>query len=154
MEANISQKNKFEMLQKHSKNTDTIFGIKKRYAPAIIILILVFLFWSKIKSALAKIKLKLNPKGSIDVTNQITNVDFFQVASEIYAAHYKNDWFGITEDEQAAYNALIRNPPQSFDQISNAYTAVSEGKNLTTDINKFWNNELKAQFQAWLASGN
>jgi len=39
-------------------------------------------------------------------------INLGQVAQEIYDAFYNNDWFGSTEDEEAAIAAVKRVPPQ------------------------------------------
>jgi hypothetical protein len=64
------------------------------------------------------------------------SVNLASVSDTIYDAFYNNDWFGGTEDEEKAADALAKVPPQYISQLEAIY-AEAYGKNLRNDFVKF-----------------
>lgn len=60
-------------------------------------------------------------------------INLGQVAQEIYDAFYNNDWFGSTEDEEAAIAALKRVPKQLIPQLTQTYAQLFD-KDLRSDF--------------------
>lgn len=63
-------------------------------------------------------------------------VDLGTKAAAIDAAFYENDWFGISEDEEAAITELLGVPKNLIPDLSNVYFKLN-GKNLKSDFLKF-----------------
>jgi hypothetical protein len=76
----------------------------------------------------------------IIVTNngtQVTsNINLKNIASKIHDAFYNNDWFGATEDEEGAINALKTSPKAYIPKLMQEY-ATLYNKNLHDDFVKF-----------------
>lgn len=69
-----------------------------------------------------------------------TGVNLTQTAMEIYDAFYNNDWMGITEDETAAVNAVLRVPKENIAQLALIYNRKYD-ENLYEDFRKFLGTE-------------
>jgi len=63
-------------------------------------------------------------------------VNLAQVSQEIYDAFYNNDWFGSTEDEEAAIAAVKRVPKQLIPQLTQTYAQLFN-KDLRSDFVKY-----------------
>ena len=66
-------------------------------------------------------------------------VNLSQIAAEIYAAFYKNDWFGASEDEEMAIAALKKAPKSCIDSLAMVY-------------NKMYDHNLRQDFTNYLDS--
>lgn len=74
--------------------------------------------------------------GTTGTGNAIT-VDLGSIAAQINEAFYNNDWFGASEDEEGAINALVSCPASLIKDLIPVYKAVSDGKDLKSDFIKF-----------------
>lgn len=70
-------------------------------------------------------------------TGQAITVDLGSIAAQINEAFYNNDWFGASEDEEGAINALVSCPASLIKDLIPVYKAVSDGKDLKSDFVKF-----------------
>lgn len=68
------------------------------------------------------------------------NLNISQVATEIYDALWNNDWFGVTEDEQAAIDAIKQVPKSCISSLAMVYNTMY-GKNLREDFKFYLSNE-------------
>jgi len=66
-------------------------------------------------------------------------VNLAQVSQEIYDAFYNNDWFGSTEDEDAAIAAVKRVPKQLIPQLTQTYAQL-------------FNKDLRSEFVKYLST--
>lgn len=66
-------------------------------------------------------------------------VNLAQVSQEIYDAFYNNDWFGSTEDEEAAIAAVKRVPKQLIPQLTQTYAQL-------------FNKDLRSEFVKYLSA--
>jgi hypothetical protein len=55
------------------------------------------------------------------------------VAGEVYDSFYSNDWFGWTEDEERAVNAVKTVPKAFIPQLEQTYLQLY-GKDLRADL--------------------
>lgn len=76
-------------------------------------------------------------------------VNYGSVAQQIYNAFWNNDWFGWTEDEQAAIIALNNVPKPFIPQLKDTYYSIY-GKNLNDDFVKYLSPEDYAKVQTLL----
>ena len=66
-------------------------------------------------------------------------VNLAQVSQEINDAFYNNDWFGSTEDEEAAIAAVKRVPKQLIPQLTQTYAQL-------------FNKDLRSEFVKYLST--
>jgi len=66
-------------------------------------------------------------------------VDLGAIAVEIYDSFYQNDWFGWTENEQAAINALQKVPKANIPKLEDIYYKAFK-EILRVDFVKFLTN--------------
>jgi len=88
------------------------------------------------KKIYSQIKLK-HEKNILDTS--VATYDIGAIAAEIYDSFYNNDFFGITEDEQRAIDALLPVPNEYVPKVSDTYF-------------KLYNKILKADFVKYLSS--
>jgi hypothetical protein len=67
---------------------------------------------------------------------QQSSVNLASVSDTIFDAFYNNDWFGATEDEKKAADALATVPKAYLNQLADVY-AQAYKKNLRQDFVKF-----------------
>lgn len=63
-------------------------------------------------------------------------VNLTSVAGEVYDSFYSNDWFGWTEDEERAVNAVKTVPKPFIPQLEQTYLQLY-GKDLRADLLNF-----------------
>jgi len=63
-------------------------------------------------------------------------VNLSSVAGEVYDSFYSNDWFGWTEDEERAINAVKTVPKTFIPQLEQTYLQLY-GKDLRADLLNF-----------------
>lgn len=68
--------------------------------------------------------------GSVDTIN------YSDIATRIYNAFYKNDWFSFTEDEDAAVSALKMVPKDKIQKLANTYSIMYQ-EDLYSDFRNF-----------------
>jgi len=66
----------------------------------------------------------------------VQTVDLGTKAAAIDNAFYNNDWFGASEDENAAITNILGVPKSLIPDLSNVYFKLN-GKNLKQDFQKF-----------------
>lgn len=66
-------------------------------------------------------------------------INLGQVAQEIHDAFFNNDWFGSTEDEEAAIAAVKRVPKQLIPQLTQTYAQL-------------FNKDLRSDFVTYLST--
>lgn len=116
-------------------------------------LIIVFLIVRKpIKSFIAKMKMAMSNHSETGTSSGGQQVEVtyntFEVAQKIATAHYSNDWFGFSENEEAARTALLGIPSELFSEVANHYRSIT-GKELIADIYQYWPDDYIAAFEAW-----
>lgn len=70
-------------------------------------------------------------------SGQAITVDLGSIAGQINEAFYNDDWFGASEDEEGAINALVSCPASLIKDLIPVYKAVSDGKDLKSDFIKY-----------------
>ena len=77
-----------------------------------------------------------NAGSSTNQSGTTTNIDLGAKAAQIYDAFYDNDWFGFSEDETKAVNALLSVPTPLVPQLSALYFSLY-AKNMKEDFVKY-----------------
>lgn len=68
------------------------------------------------------------------------SLNISQVATEIYDALWNNDWLGVTEDEEAAIDAILQVPKSCIPSLAMVYNKMYD-KNLREDMKFYLSNE-------------
>lgn len=105
----------------------------------IVIAILIYIAYRKIKIYLGNLKKEevINTNTvNTTVNNVPVTIDLGAKALTIYDAFYDNDWFGFSEDETKAINALLSVPTNLVPKLSTIYFSLY-GKNLKEDFVKY-----------------
>lgn len=77
------------------------------------------------------------------------DVNLSQISTEIYDAFWNNDYFGVTEDEEAAIAALKQVPKEYVNSLALVYNRMYD-KNLREDFKFYLSNEQYQEVKAWL----
>jgi len=93
----------------------------------------------KIKKKIKEQEASIVPTVIVDTTTgqQIAiNINISALANQIYDALYNNDWFGGTEDEEAAL-AAVKQVPKGLIQALKEQYAKDYSKDLQADLIKY-----------------
>ena len=71
-----------------------------------------------------------------NIGGQMYSINTASIAQQIYDAFYGNDWFGASEDEEAAIVAISNVPKQFIPLVTETYYNLYK-KNLNGDFVKF-----------------
>lgn len=130
-------------LKKNMKNFIKEIPIWLRIVILIVLAILIFIAIRNLMVYVKKIKAEnlLNNATATGGTGSTAfSTNYGSVAQRIYSAFYDNDWFGWTENEEAAIVAVNDVPKAFIPQLKETYFNLY-GKNLNEDCIKYLKDE-------------